>query len=266
MGSVTITRAVVRVANWPRTGARSFGLARLRLHHDRMADETRNKTSRWPHVRAALLLVHVAAIMLLALPSTARLRDRARWKDQRTQREITLWADRLQQWGFDTDPQRLEATLWETAQSYVSTRESLSRPLQPYVAVAGVGQPWGMFRSPQRRPGELHVEIDEGEGFRTIYVSRSREHAYLAEVFDHNRFRKLAGRSVRRKRLFDHIAVWVTGRAWQDFPRARRVRVTMMRFDSLSAERRRNGEVPERKPTWRRVTRRPANQPTGASP
>ncbi len=212
--------------------------------------------ARWPQVRAALLLVHVVAVVLLALPSPHRMKDRARWQGQRTQREIALWAERLQGWGVDTDPKRLEAGLWDAAQQYVGLRETIAEPLSPYVAVAGVVQPWGMFRSPQRRPGELQVEVDDGHGYRLVYVSRSPEHRYLAEQLDHNRFRKIIGRAVRQRPLFDAIAGFVVERAAADFPHARRVRVTMMRFDSLPPERRAAGEEAPRQVHFRREWRR----------
>jgi len=208
--------------------------------------------TRWPQLRAALVLLHVVAMLLLALPSTGRMKDRGRWKGQRTQRELALWSERLRSWGIDTDAPRLEARLWGMAQRYVAFRESVGRPLEPYVAVAGVVQPWGMFRSPQRRPGELQIEVDDGDGYRIVYLSRSVEHGYLADQLDHNRFRKLIGRAVRRRPLFDALADFAIARASTDFPQARRIRVTMQRFDSLPPERVAAGETAPREIGFRR--------------
>ena len=44
--------------------------------------------------------------------------------------------------------------------------------------------------------------------FHTIYLSRSQDHNYQAKILDSNRFRKLVGRAVRQKWIFDYIANW----------------------------------------------------------
>ena len=41
------------------------------------------------------MLFHVLAVLVLSLPSSYKLADRARWNNARTKHEIGLWARRL---------------------------------------------------------------------------------------------------------------------------------------------------------------------------
>jgi hypothetical protein len=202
----------------------------------------------WPSIRAALLLFHVIAVLVLSFPSAYRLADRSRWKDQRTRRELALWAERLSGWGIDTDVERLDARLWSLAQGYLGVRETIAAPFQPYRDIGCVTQTWGMFRSPQRRPGELWVSLREGGSFRTVHVSRSDEHDYLAIELEHNRMRKLVARALTDGALFGQIAHFIARRAAHDFPDASDVIVELRRFESQPPEARRKAAPAPRLP------------------
>jgi len=190
----------------------------------------------WPAVRALLLAVHVFAMVALSFPSAGMVGDVRRWRRPRTQREIGLWSRRLTAWGFPITHDELDRRLWAFAQRYLAVREAVAKPFRPYVAVTGAVQSWGMFRSPQRHPGELSVEIDEGEGYRLIHLSRSDDHSWRSLQLSHNRFRKQLGRFARDGVLFDQIGGWIAQQALADHPGAQRVRVRYSRFDAPPPE------------------------------
>lgn len=202
---------------------------------------TKRRARWWRHVRAAFVVFHVLAVLLLSLPSSRKLSDRARWKNQRTQREFALWAQRLKGWGVDTDAARFEKRLWSVSQQYLGLQRIVVIPFQSYDRLGGMVQGWGMFRSPQRRPAVLRVEVFEAHRWHTVYLSRSPEHTYLATQLDHNRIRKLVGRSGRNGRIFEELARWIVSKAATDFPHARKARVTLERFESLPREARHMG-------------------------
>ncbi len=173
-------------------------------------------------------------MLVLSLPKGTKLADRRRWRSQRTQREFQLWAKRLHGWGVDTDAAKLETKLWSASQRYLTIQRALAAPFLGYDRAGGMVQGWGMFRSPQRRPGVLRIEVFEAHHWQTVYLSRSAEHTYLASELDHNRIRKLVGRSARNGHIFNDLAQWIVKRTANDFPRARKARVTLERFDSLA--------------------------------
>ena len=135
-----------------------------------MADEVEEKARPWPRIRAALLLIHVIGIALLALPSTRKMRDKDRWDGQRTQGEFALWADRLQKWGVDTDASRLSASLWKAAQTYAQIHETLTAPLKPYVALAGVRPTVGHVSFAATSPGRVTRRHRRGQWFSTLFT------------------------------------------------------------------------------------------------
>jgi hypothetical protein len=67
-----------------------------------------------------LLLVHLAGVLLLALPSSHRLGDRNHWQSAKQQQEISGWADRL---GVDKD--RFESACASCSGAWPVTRIKL---------------------------------------------------------------------------------------------------------------------------------------------
>jgi hypothetical protein len=128
----------------------------------------------------------------------------------------------------------LEAQAWTVAQAYLKCQMPLYAVAQPLVSQFGLGQGWGMFSNPETHPARLHVELDRGQGFETLYVSRSDEYAWRRREFDHNRMRKLVGRVFRDQSpaLYKELVSWVATQVQRDFPDAERVRVRRYRFNT----------------------------------
>jgi hypothetical protein len=180
----------------------------------------------WPHIRAALVLLHIVGIMLLALPWSRSLADRGRWKHPHSQRELESWASFARGVGLEMDNSEVEDLLWGITSTYLKVRDVLVSPFARYSICCGTGQGWRMFATPQRKPGQLTIEIEEDGVFRTIYRSRDSEHDWRRHQFDHNRVRKGIGRIYRPSggNLYNEFAEWFALRAAEDFPKATRAR------------------------------------------
>jgi hypothetical protein len=199
---------------------------------------------RWRRLRAVAVALHVVAVLVLSMPSSLKLGDRRRWDRPRTQREFALWAKRLSTLGLPLTTAELDARLWRWAQGYLAVRERIAAPLHPYAYYCGVSQGWGMYKSPQREPHRLRVEVRDEDGWRVVHEGRSDAHDYRREQFDQHRMRKLVGRLISRPQVFDDMAGWIARQVARDFPRASHARVRGVRFRALPPARRRAGERP----------------------
>ena len=180
-----------------------------------MGDPDSAATARgwWPHVRGALLLAHIVAIVLMSLPNVGKIADRARWREHRTQYEIRAAAAKARRWGlFDGSDGEFEAWLWQLAQRYVAARAIIDRPLGPYGYYCGTQQAWGMFKAPARKAESIRLEIETPSG-RTLLFRNGSSHDYLSRQMSNNRFRKITGRLGRRTDLFEAMADWMAAAA-----------------------------------------------------
>ena len=181
----------------------------------------------WPQLRTALILMHVAAVLLLSLPSQHRLNNRQVWNSQVNREEMAGWAAALRSVGLDWTREDLTRVLWDFTQDYLRVRSTAIRPVLYYVYVSGMGQGWRMFSNPQRFPARLQVEIRQAGGsFEPVFVARSADHEWRRRQFDHNRFRKLVGRfgrNINRQR-YSQLARWIAARLAQDYPAASHAR------------------------------------------
>jgi hypothetical protein len=192
----------------------------------------------WPHIRATLVLAHVAGVLLLALPSLRAALDRSAFHDPTVQAELEAWALRFRSLGFDAGAGELEERAYGIAVAWARTRETLVAPFEPYRRYVGIRQPWVMFVAPQRYPARVEVEIEEAGRWRTIFRERSAEHAWRRELFDHDRLRAALFRYAwdAYGATYRELAEWIGTEVAKDFPSADRVRVRMFRFRTPSPE------------------------------
>jgi hypothetical protein len=184
-------------------------------------------------VRAALVLLHISAVVALAIPSLRAGMDRSSWADPTVQDEFRAWAER-----FDMEPKELEERAWRFAQSWNRLHERLVAPFTPYRDYAGVRQPWVMFVAPQRHPARMEIEIFERGAWRTIYRERSSEHEWRRSSFDQDRMRSAFFRFGWDRYLssYREFAEWVAQETARDFPQAEASRVRLYRYRTASPE------------------------------
>lgn len=199
----------------------------------------------WPHARAVLVIVHVLAVITLALPGEGIL-NKSRWQSGNVKSDFAGWAKTLRSLGVDTTPERVAERAHGVAEGYIEARDVFAAPFDHYPQVTGARQGWAMFASPQRHPVELHVDVLVAGTWQPIFRPRSRRYDWMYTQLDHHRLRKLVGRFAREQRrgIFPRLSGYLATRALHDFPDATRARVRLYRYDTLSPERVAAGETP----------------------
>lgn len=194
--------------------------------------------ARWPHVRAALVLFHVVAVLLLAFPAPAGVMQREAWKDPSVQSEFRIWTARANALGISWTKDELEDLVWRFAIAFMDVRATVLTPFRPYADYLGVRQDWRMFSAPHRFPTRLHIEIEEGGEWRTLFVERSDEHTWRRAFFEHHRIRRVVflhgWRQFRRR--YEAFAQYIAREVAAEFPEATQVRLSHFKFRSPTPE------------------------------
>lgn len=213
-----------------------------------MGNNVSTSFTRKQRLRVLALTTYLGLCLLYTLPGGSRFTNRAVWNSAHNERQFGEWASALRHLGVDVTGAQFKAWLWSTTKRYVHVRNRMLRPLSWLTEQVGFGQGWRMFSNPQTTPSRLWVEVDEGSGFRPIYVSRSQERTWRRSFFEHHRIRKLLGRIGRGggdaayAALSKRIAQW----AFADRPHAKRVRVRTYTWRTPSpAEPSRFSDAPE---------------------
>lgn len=140
----------------------------------------------WPHVRAALVTFHLVAISVIAFPAPIGGMDRSLWKTAVVQKEFQSWA-RV----FHVAPEAFEDMLWSAASAFMQARTLAVRPFLPYVAFAGVDQPWRMFVGADRAAARLQLQAHRTgaapDAWETLFEQLDPAHAWRSELFTHER-------------------------------------------------------------------------------
>jgi hypothetical protein len=105
---------------------------------------------------------------------------------------------------------------------------------QPYRTHLGVAQDWGMFSSPPTRNGRLHIAVQLGGQWTTVFRERSAQHAWRRSTFDHYRWRETFEQFHRGKlpEKWTRFGEWIAERAFEDYPAASGVRVWIRKADT----------------------------------
>ena len=184
----------------------------------------------WPHVRAALVAVHLVAIGLLAFPAPpAYANDRTIWQSTRVQEELAAWSGRLQSCGVDASPTELEEVLFTASCRFLQVRNALAAPFQPYYEYCGTYQSWRMFTGPEHAPTRLQVDIEEHGQWRTVFIQCDPELTWLDDWLSHHRMVQAVACCGEDASGFEPFAAWLAETAASDFHEANRVRVRYFR-------------------------------------
>jgi len=196
-----------------------------------------------PHLRAAFVLFHLLAVILMAIPAPAGGMKKSAWKDPTVQSEFAAWTDRFNALGAGITQEEFETELWDFALGFMKVRTTVLKPFQPYYHWAGTWQTWRMFIAPHRFPARLHIDVLEqpevGErAWRTVYVARSTEHDWLKTELDQERMRSAMFRYgwSSYKRAWSEFADWAAVRAAADFPDATMIRLRMWKQRTRTPE------------------------------
>jgi len=201
--------------------------------------------------RAVFVMVHLIAVILMAIPAPAGGMKKNAWADPTVQAEFAAWTARFNALGAGITQEEFEAQLWEFALGFMKVRTEVLKPFQPYYHWCGTWQTWRMFIAPHRYPAQLHIEVMEGSGgtdreWKTVYVARSSEHDWLKAQLDQERMRSAMFRYgwSSYRRTYGEFADWVARRAAVEFPEASLVRLRMWKQRTRSPEEVREGVEP----------------------
>lgn len=201
----------------------------------------------WPHVRAALVLFHVAAMVVLATPAQQGGLSRSMWKERSVQSEFAMWSRRLSAWGIALSPAEVEERSYRLMERWMGVREIVTAPFGRYAHSVGAVQSWRMFTGPQLYPTVLRVDVERDGVWEPVFARGSKEHKWQGEVLDHARLRKmfvwftLPG----RERAYGELVDWLAARAAHDFKDATRLRARLYRYQQSTPEEARAGVVHE---------------------
>jgi hypothetical protein len=220
------------------------------------AERLRSIQRAWPHIRAALVLLHIVAVVLLSLPHPSLILDRSRWRSGRGRMELANWTRTFNRLGFDVTEAELERKAWAAGERYRAWFSRYVHPFERYATYLHTRQGWSMFTHPKKRIGKVWIEIELKPGvFWPVFVSKSPVFVWNQGALTHNRMRKLFNRvtSHRYKGGFDEFALWVAPKLARAYPASRRARVSIENYVTPPPERVRAGEIPRSTFTRRKL-------------
>jgi hypothetical protein len=139
----------------------------------------------WKHLRAILVLAHVLAMVLTAIPAPVGGINRAAWKNPTAQMEFATYARFL-----GVPAEVFEEKLFALAIFWMGIRDIYLRPVWPYTRITGTDQPWRMFVGPDRYPPRFQVQFRTAlTDFATLYEERSPQYDWHEEYFRQERVR-----------------------------------------------------------------------------
>ncbi len=220
-----------------------------------MSSRQRPASHVWPHLRAVLVLLHIFAVVAVAVPAPHGGRDRRAWRDPTVQAEFAAWGARLRAWGVPWTDARLEDHLWTFATHYMRARQLVLAPIRPYNRYLGTGQSWRMFVAPHRQPSRLEVALQDGDAWQVVYLQTRSGDDWLEGLLEHDRTRSVLFRYAwpAYRGRYKRLSSWLAHRALEDFPDASAVRVRWLRQRSPSPAELRSGNLPSPVPHGERI-------------
>lgn len=203
----------------------------------------------WPHIRAALVSLHLVAIVLIAIPAPVGGMSRGSWKEPTVQAELATWARILH-----VPPPALEDRLFSLATTYMDARSTVLRPVRPYIEATGADQPWRMFVAPHRYPARYQVQArgpgpfsTAEEGWQTLFEERSRAARWRASFFAQERVRSVLFRYSWPEYSGDarRTCEWLAKQIRAENPELLETRCRFWKARSPSAAEVREGRIPE---------------------
>lgn len=138
----------------------------------------------WPHLRAAFVLYHLAAIAVSAAPSPGQGLRRELWSDPTVQAEFAAWSGRL-----GVGSEALQDIAFDLASHAHAARRVALVPFDPYLRGAGTRQSWKMFVAPHRFPSRLSIDARVAGAWVPLFQERSATATWNARALSSERVR-----------------------------------------------------------------------------
>ncbi|MFZ5478072.1 MAG: hypothetical protein ACOZNI_14955 [Myxococcota bacterium] len=182
------------------------------------------------HVRAALIALHLVAIVGMAIPSPRGFSSGAAIEQGGTARAMAAWEEGLATVGVPAELTR--GALIAGGRLLERAEGRFERAFAPYVRFAGVKQSWRMFSGSPPRAARFEVWIREGGAWRVVYRALDPDARWRAGLWEDGRVRgmvhTLAGE--RFAAWWEAFAHSVARRAAVDFPAADAARIQRVRL------------------------------------
>ncbi|HSC89247.1 MAG TPA: hypothetical protein VLC09_18320 [Polyangiaceae bacterium] len=119
---------------------------------------------RWPRLRAALLLAHALAVVVVAFPAPVKRLDDAAWQKPTMQAELSRWTERLHGWGLTWTQDELRERVTSLATAWYEGRRVLVAVPKAYLSALGTTQGWYMFTGADRVPQRFVLSVQKRDG------------------------------------------------------------------------------------------------------
>ncbi len=201
----------------------------------------------WPQLRAVLVLLHVIAVVLGALPAPSGGMSRAAWRDPTVQDEFDAWRGKLAALGWSMSPEAFEEGLWTLGSELMAVRSRALRPFKHYYRYAGTTQSWRMFVAPHRYPARLFIDAREDGVWFNIFEEGAPGPDWRQSQLEQDRFRSALFRYSwpNYSRSYGQFSRWVAKEVAIDYPEADAVRLRWFKYKTLSPEDAGRGLEPE---------------------
>lgn len=129
----------------------------------------------WDHLRAALIVAHLAAITIAAVPTPEGELDDTRRQDPEIREIMAPWTALVQDVGLADDEDGAVDWLFDRGQELVTARRTALGPVIGWLRVSGNSQSWRMFGAvpAQHARFEVHGQLAESGEWVPLYVENT---------------------------------------------------------------------------------------------
>lgn len=123
--------------------------------------------SAWDHARAALVTIHLFAVVVGSVPPPPPL-DAATLRRSANAAQLAPWEGVAARFGVA--PDELRTLVIGGAGSVRAVRAAFTDVLQPYYDLFGTRQSWSMFGTINHAPGRVEIYLEEDGAWRPLHV------------------------------------------------------------------------------------------------
>ena len=200
-----------------------------------------------PHLRATLILLHLVAITLMALPAPVGADKTSHYQGPEAEAQLAQIVNALDRVGIEATGDDVVDLSLAVARPVMAARRAVLNPFRPYYTLAGTRQGYWMFSGTSLYQNRLHVEVRDRGEWRTLYLAGAPNARWRGATFNHELTRSLLFRYTERRyrKRWNAVADWIAEEAAMDHPTVDRVRVSLQHGPIQTAAEARSGVVPE---------------------
>ena len=180
------------------------------------------------HIRAIFILLHLFAINIVAFPTPRGNLGAKHVQKPDVQESIKLWHKLLLYETFTgRDKDEFSKDIVAVGHWLVDGQKALTEPFLPYYKYAGTRQSWQMFGYVQHSSGHLHIEIQENDQWRPLYVDLDSDHQWQGALINQERSRAMRSLFAQKQYFerYKRFSEWLSIKAFEAYPQAQAVKV-----------------------------------------